>query len=94
MKDFIDNIPNEVSGTPINRANLMASQGFQIGTSNIAKTSDGYVETNADGHTLSTVFNSDGTITQVFTGSVIGSSTLILTKTITIGNGAITEVVA
>lgn len=65
MKDFIDKTPDQ-SGTPLNRANLMAMQGF------IAKTiifnDNSVVETNALGETKTTVFNSDNSITETFKG--------------------------
>ena len=55
MIEFIDKT-STVSGTPINRVNLMAIQGF------IAKT---------------TVFNTDGSITETF----VGSKTITMTTT-------------
>ena len=64
MIDFIDKT-SEQNGTPINRENLMAIQGFiaQKTTYN----SDGSVisEINSKGETLTTVFNEDGSITEV-----------------------------
>lgn len=66
MVDFIDKT-TEQNGTPINRANMMAIQGFQ--SEEIVFNSDGSItETNAAGHTLKTKFNSDGSITEEFTG--------------------------
>ena len=66
MKEFIDKTSTQ-DGTIINRANLMAMQGF------IAKTTvfeDGKViETNADSETLTTEFLADGTIKETFVGS-------------------------
>lgn len=67
MKEFIDKTTSQ-NGTPINRANLMAMQGF------IAKTtsfnSDGSItETNGSGEVLTTTFNADGSITEKFVGA-------------------------
>lgn len=75
MKDFIDKTMTQ-AGTPINRANMMAMQGF------IAKTtvfnSDGTItETNGDGETLTTEFLADGTIKETF----VGSKTVVKTTT-------------
>lgn len=66
MKDFIDET-SEQAGTPINRANLMAIQGFI--SSSVEITSDGnIVETNSKGETLTTTFNDDGSVTERFVG--------------------------
>lgn len=86
MIEFIDKTTTQ-SGTPINRANLMAIQGF------IAKTTvfnaDGSVtETNGKGETLTTVFNADGSITETF----VGSKTIVKTTSFD-DNGNITEVI-
>ena len=86
MKEFIDKTAT-TSGTPINRANLMAIQGF------IAKTTvfnaDGSIkETNGNGETLTTVFNANGSITQTFKG------TKTIVKTTTFNNGSISEVLS
>lgn len=75
-------------GTPINRANLMAIQGF------IAKTtvfnSDGSItETNSKGEKLTTRFNTDGSITETF----VGEKTITKTTTFN-SDGSITEVIA
>ena len=83
MKDFIDKTPDK-SGTPLNRANLMAMQGF------IAKTiifnDNSVVETNILGETKTTVFNSDNSITEIFEGEKI------ITKNTYFGDdGIITE---
>lgn len=69
MKDFIDKT-SEQDGTPLNREALMALQGFQSKT--IAFNSDGsIVETNEQGHTLTTTFGSDGSVLQVFNGEKV-----------------------
>lgn len=87
MVDFIDKT-SENNGTPLNRKNMMAIQGF------IAKTTtfddDGsVVETTSDGHTKTTKRNPDGSITETF----VGEKTI--TKTITFNSDrSITEVVS
>lgn len=87
MKEFIDKTSEE-NGTPINRENMMAIQGF------IAKTtvfnSDGSItETNDEGEALTTKFNSDGSITETF----VGSKTI--TKKTSFGSdGKISEVIS
>ena len=84
MVDFIDKTL-EQSGTPINRANLMAMQGFQASTT-IFKP-DGSIETtNSKNEKLTTIFNSDGSITEIFEGEKT-----ITKKTIFEANGMITE---
>lgn len=61
MKEFIDDV------TPLNRANLMAAQGFQnatiefLGNGNI-------IETYEDGTEYITTFNADGSITRRLMG--------------------------
>jgi archaeosine-15-forming tRNA-guanine transglycosylase len=81
--DFIDKT-TEQSGTPINRENMMAIQGFIDMTTE--KQADGSVlQTYADGHTLVTKKNTDGSITQTFTGEKV------IVKTITKENGKIIE---
>ena len=87
MIEFIDKTTTQ-SGTPINRANLMAIQGF------VAKTTvfndDGSItETNGKGETLTTVFNTDGSITETFKGS----KTIVKTTTFN-NDGSITEAIA
>lgn len=72
MRDFIDKTSTE-SGTPINRDNLMAIQGFDASTTKF--NSDGsIVETNSLGHTLTTTF-SNGNIIEKF----VGNKTITLT---------------
>lgn len=66
MKDFIDKT-SEQSGTPINRENMMAIQGFEAQTT-VFNQDGSITETNADGHVKTTVFNSDGTILETFVG--------------------------
>lgn len=87
MKEFIDKTSvNE--GTPINRANLMAVQGF-IGLKVDYNEDGSIVETNSSGETLTTIKNEDGSYTQKF----VGEKTI--TKTIKFNNdGTITEVIS
>ncbi len=66
MVEFIDKTSAR-DGTPINRENLMAIQGFETRTTTY-KTDGTIVETNSLGQTLTTIFNDDGTITEKFVG--------------------------
>lgn len=86
MKDFIDKT-TEISGTPINRKNLMAVQGFI--DSSIEINDDGsIIQLFPNGEKLETKFNSNGSITETFSGEKV------ITKTTTFNeNGSITEVV-
>lgn len=86
MIEFIDKTSTQ-NGTPINRANLMAIQGF------VAKTtvfnSDGSItETNGKGETLTTRFSTN-TITETF----VGTKTIVKTTTFN-SDGSITEVLS
>ena len=66
MKEFIDETSVQ-SGTPINRANMMAIQGF-IGKT-IEFLNDGRIlETNSSEETKTTEFMSDGSIVETFVG--------------------------
>jgi len=80
--------PSEV-GTPINRTLLMAMQGFVAGKTTF--NADGSItETGADG-TKVTVFKTDGSIEETFTG-INGSS---IKKTTTFNSdGSITETIS
>ena len=72
-------------GTPINRANLMAIQGFVAKTTRF--NSDGsIVETNSKGETLTTTFNANGSITEKF----VGAKTITKTTTFN-SDGTISE---
>ena len=87
MKEFIDKTSTQ-SGTPINRANLMAIQGFVAKTTKF-NTDGSITETNGSGETLTTVFNANGTITQTFKGAKT------ITKTTTFNtDGSISEVIS
>ena len=84
MKDFIDETSTQ-EGTPINRANLMAIQGFISNT--ITFNDDGSItETNSDGEILTTTL-ADEKITETF----IGEKTIIKTTNLT-GNSVITTI--
>lgn len=86
MKEFIDKTDQQ-NGTPINRDNLMAIQGFQSQTYSFVGNS--VIETNSNGETLTTVFNNDGSITQTFSGEKT------ITKTTTFNaDGSISEVLS
>ena len=65
MIDFIDKT-SEKKGTPLNRVNLMAIQGFDT-IDTIFMPDGSIVETNKLGHKLTTVFH-DGYITETFEG--------------------------
>lgn len=85
MIDFIDKTTVQ-SGTPINRENLMALQGF-VGMT-IEKLSNGDIlQTNSKNETLLTHKNTDGSIVQTFTGEKT------ITKKTTKQNGKIVEVI-
>lgn len=87
MVDFIDKT-NGQNGTPINRENLMAVQGFVANTT-VFNTDGSITETNSKGETLTTVFNDDGTITQKFVGKKTITKTTIFNT-----NGGISEVIS
>ena len=86
MVEWIDKTA-EQDGTPLNRANLMAMQGFA--NSQVTYNDDGSItETNSEGHTLTTVKNEDGSYTQTFVGEKV------IRKTIKFNDGSITEVIS
>lgn len=88
MVDFVDKTTT-VAGTPINRANMMAVQGFHAQTT-VFKNDGSIVQTNAAGDTLTTTFNSNGSITETFV-----SGTRTITKTTTFNSdGSISEVMS
>ena len=87
MVDFIDKT-SEQNGTPINRENLMAIQGFEA-KQTVFNDDGSITETNGLGHTKTTTFNADGSITEKF----VGEKTI--TKTTTFNeDGSITEVIS
>lgn len=86
MIEFIDKTTTQ-SGTPINRANLMAIQGF-VAKTTVFNADGSITETNGKGETLTTTFNEDGSITETFVGAYT------LTKTTTFNDdGSIEEVI-
>ena len=86
MIDFIDKTSDQ-NGTPINRENLMAMQGFIANT--IIFNSDGSItETNGKGEILTTVFSNDGSITETF----VGEKTITKTTTFN-SDGSISEAI-
>jgi hypothetical protein len=73
MIEFIDKTSEE-QGTPLNRENLMAIQGFEA--KSIYFNEDGSItEINAEGHTKTTLFNVDGSITETFVGEKVITKT-------------------
>lgn len=87
MRDFIDKTSTQ-TGTPVNRENLMAIQGFEASTTKF--NSDGsIVETNAQGQKLTVSFNSDGSIVEKF----VGDKTITLTTKFN-DNGTISGVIS
>ena len=87
MIEFIDKT-SEQEGTPINRYNLMAMQGF-IANNTIFNADRSITETNSKGDVLTTVFYRDGSISETF----VGEKTI--TKTTTFKrDGSITEVIS
>ena len=87
MLEFVDKTATQ-KGTPINRANLMAIQGFEAKTT-VFNSNGSITETNGKGETLTTTFNSDGSITEKF----VGSKT-ITKKTSFNADGTISEVIS
>ena len=86
MIDFIDKT-SEQNGTPINRENLMAMQGF-IANNTVFNDNGNITETNGKGEVLTTVFNDDGSITETFAGEKT------ITKTTTFNSdGSISEAI-
>ena len=76
------------AGTDINRAFLMAMQGFQAKTTTF--NADGSItETNGLGQTKTTVVNADGSISETFSGAKT------ITKTTTFNeDGSFSEVIS
>lgn len=95
MIDFIDKT-SEQSGTPLNRENMMAIQGFINSNITINKSDNVTVitNTNAQGHTTTTTItvNEDKSITvvEVF----VGEKTITKTTTINAAVNNISEVVS
>ena len=83
----VENADDAVAGTAINRATLMAMQGF-IGTTTVINADGSVTATNADGDTLVTVRNADSSVTYTFT-----SGTQVITKTVTKTSTGYTEAI-
>lgn len=87
MVEFIDKT-SEQDGTEINRLNMMAIQGF-ISKTIVINVDGSIIETNSKGETLTTTFNDDGSIVEVFKGEKT------ITKTTTTNeDGSIVEVIS
>lgn len=90
MIEFIDK-SSVNDGTPLNRANLMAMQGFMAQTTRFIESGGkivSIVETNSNGEIKTTTFNDDGSITEVFEGEKT------ITKTTTFSENTIIEVIS
>ena len=87
MIDFIDKT-SEQNGTPINRENLMAIQGFFANTT-VFNNDGSITETNSKSEKLTTKFNADGSITETF----VGEKTITKTTKFN-ANGSISEVIS
>lgn len=85
MIEFIDKTAEE-NGTLINRAALMAMQGF-IAQTTVFNADGSITETNSLNQIKTTVFNADGSITETFSGE----KTLVKTTRF-LENGNIEEV--
>lgn len=86
MIEFIDKT-SAGTGTPINRQNMMAIQGFDRVTTTF--NADGSItEVNGRGETKTTTFQNDGSIVETFVGEKqIKKTTMFL------ANGTIREVI-
>ena len=69
MKEFVDKTSTK-SGTPLNRATMMALQGFESKTTKF-NSDESITERNADGEEKTITFNSDGSILERFVGEKI-----------------------
>ena len=87
MQEFIDET-SEKQGTPINRKNLMAIQGF-ISQNTTVNADGSIVQVNSDGQRLTTTFNDDGSITETF----VGEKTITKTTSFRL-DGSISEVIS
>lgn len=88
MIDFIDKT-SENSGTPINRSNLMAIQGFQAKTTEVTFSGELISivkEIDANGNSLETEFKVDGSIIETYRGDKT------ITKKITFKDNQVKEV--
>lgn len=90
MIEFIDKTTS-TSGTPINRANLMAIQGF-VAKTTVFNANGSITETNGKGETLTTTFGKDTSGNETITETFVGSK--IIVKTTTFTDEGITEVIS
>ncbi len=86
MVEFID-ITAEKDGTPLNRKNMMAVQGFEAQTT-VFNDDGSITQTNDIGQTKTTAFNDDE-IVETF----VGEKTIVKTTTFN-KDGSISEVVS
>lgn len=87
MKEFIDETSYEL-GTPINRASMMAVQGYANRKVTFPN-QNSVVETFANGLTRTTTFNANGSIVEVLRGEKT------ITKKVTFNSdGSISEVIS
>ena len=91
MIEFIDKTSAQ-SGTPINRANLMAIQGF-VAKTTVFKDDGSIIETNGRNETLTTTFGKDVSGNDIVTETFVGSKTIVKTTTFN-PDGSITEVLS
>lgn len=87
MVEFIDKTTDR-NGTPLNRANIMAIQGFEALETTFVNDNT-IIQTNSNGETLTTIFNNDGSIVETFKGE----KTIVKT-TIFNSDGSISEVLS
>lgn len=87
MKDFIDKT-STTAGTDINRAALMAIQGFKAQSTVINSSGTVITETNDEGHTLTTQIGAN-----VITETFVGKKTIIKTTTFN-SDGSVSEVIS
>lgn len=86
MYNFIDET-STVDGTVIDRRAMMAVQGF-FGNRVVFNDDGSITETNADGHTKTTVFDDDGNVVETF----VADGLTIAKKTTFNSDGTIDEV--
>lgn len=91
MIEFIDKTSAQ-SGTPINRANLMAIQGF-VAKTTVFNDDGSIVETNGRNETLTTTFGKDVSGNDIVTETFVGTKTIVKTTTFN-SDGSIMEVLS
>lgn len=87
MKDFIDKT-STIDGTNINREALMAIQGFKAQSTAISPSGAIIIETNDEGHKLTTQIRTDSVIE-----TFVGEKTITKTTTFN-SDGSIVEVIS